>query len=73
VIERGVAAFARSPNGGLLVTSVGSALVHRDLIVTLAARHPTRGNPVGIWGTSFEFDGRGRDFNNKMLRLVAGS
>jgi putative ABC transport system substrate-binding protein len=38
-IERAVAAFARSPNGGLIVTASGSAFVHRDLIVTLAARH----------------------------------
>jgi putative ABC transport system substrate-binding protein len=30
---------ARSPNGGLIVTASGSAFVHRDLIVTLAARH----------------------------------
>jgi putative ABC transport system substrate-binding protein len=38
-IERAVAAFARSPNGGLIVTPSGPAFVHRDLIVTLAARH----------------------------------
>jgi putative ABC transport system substrate-binding protein len=38
-IERGVAAFARSPNGGLIVTGSALAVVHRDLIVTLAARH----------------------------------
>ena len=38
-IERAVAAFARSPNGGLIVTPSGLASVHRDLIVTLAARH----------------------------------
>jgi putative ABC transport system substrate-binding protein len=38
-IERAVAAFARSPNGGLIVTGSGSAQLHRDLIVTLAARH----------------------------------
>jgi putative ABC transport system substrate-binding protein len=37
-IERAVAAFARSPNGGLIVTASALALVHRDLIVTLAAR-----------------------------------
>jgi putative tryptophan/tyrosine transport system substrate-binding protein len=37
-IERAVAAFARSANGGLVVT--GSAMeVHHDLIVTLAARY----------------------------------
>jgi putative ABC transport system substrate-binding protein len=39
-IESAVASFARSPNGGLVVTtSGGAAEVHRDLIVTLAARH----------------------------------
>ena len=38
-IERAVAAFARSPNGGLIVTASASAIVHRDLIITLAARH----------------------------------
>ncbi len=38
-IERAVAAFARSPNGGLIVTPSGPAFVHRDLIIMLAARH----------------------------------
>jgi putative ABC transport system substrate-binding protein len=38
-IERAVAAFARASNGGLIVTGSTLALVHRDLIVTLAARH----------------------------------
>ena len=38
-IERAVAAFARSPDGGLIVTGSGQATAHRDLIVTLAARH----------------------------------
>jgi putative ABC transport system substrate-binding protein len=38
-IERAVAAFARSPNGGLIVTASALANVHRTLIVTLAARH----------------------------------
>jgi putative ABC transport system substrate-binding protein len=38
-VERAVAAFARAPNGGLIVTASGGAAVHRDLIVTLAARH----------------------------------
>jgi ABC-type uncharacterized transport system substrate-binding protein len=38
-IERTIAAFARSPNGGLIVTASGLAIVHRELIVTLAARH----------------------------------
>jgi len=38
-IERAITAFARSPNGGLIVTGSTLAGVHRDLIVTLAARH----------------------------------
>ena len=38
-IERAVAAFARSSNGGLIVTASPAATLHRDLIVTLAARH----------------------------------
>jgi len=38
-IESAVAAFARSPNGGLIVTTSTSALIHRELISTLAARH----------------------------------
>jgi putative ABC transport system substrate-binding protein len=38
-IERAVVAFARSPNGGLIVTAGGPTAVHRDLIVTLAAQH----------------------------------
>ena len=38
-IERAVAAFARSSNGGLIVTGSGLAQVHRNLIITLAARH----------------------------------
>jgi putative ABC transport system substrate-binding protein len=38
-IERAVAAFARAPNGGLILTGTGAAVRHRDLIITLAARH----------------------------------
>jgi len=38
-IERAVAEFARPAHGGLIVTPGASVSVHRDLIVTLAARH----------------------------------
>jgi putative ABC transport system substrate-binding protein len=38
-IERALAAFARSSNGGLIVTASSLAIVHRELIITLAARH----------------------------------
>jgi putative ABC transport system substrate-binding protein len=38
-IERAITAFARSSNGGLIVTGSALTLVHRDLIIALAARH----------------------------------
>jgi ABC-type uncharacterized transport system substrate-binding protein len=38
-IERGVAAFARSGNGALIVVGSTLSLVHRELIIALAARH----------------------------------
>jgi ABC-type uncharacterized transport system substrate-binding protein len=38
-IERAVTAFARSPNGGLIVTASTLGAVHRNLIIALAARH----------------------------------
>jgi len=38
-IERSVTAFSRSANGGLIVAASPGALVHRDLIISLAARH----------------------------------
>ena len=38
-IERAITAFARSPDGGLIVTAGPAATRHRNLIVTLAARH----------------------------------
>jgi putative ABC transport system substrate-binding protein len=38
-IERAVTVFAKSSKGGLILTGSSLALVHRDLIITLAARH----------------------------------
>ncbi len=38
-IERILAAYARSPNGGLIVTPSASVSVYRDAIITLAARY----------------------------------
>jgi putative tryptophan/tyrosine transport system substrate-binding protein len=38
-MERAITAFARAPNGGLVVTASPLSVVHRDLIVALAARH----------------------------------
>ena len=38
-IERAVTAFAKSGNGGLIVTASAFANVHRELLISLAARH----------------------------------
>jgi putative tryptophan/tyrosine transport system substrate-binding protein len=38
-MERAIAAFARGPNGGLIVTASQSAVTHRDLIISLATRY----------------------------------
>jgi putative ABC transport system substrate-binding protein len=38
-IDRAVTAFARSSNGGLIVTGSALAVLHSDLIIALAARH----------------------------------
>jgi putative ABC transport system substrate-binding protein len=38
-IEREVAAFAQSANGGLILTASALSAIHRDLIITLAAQH----------------------------------
>jgi putative ABC transport system substrate-binding protein len=38
-IERTLAAFARDQNGGLITTGSAFTVVHRDLIIALAARH----------------------------------
>jgi putative tryptophan/tyrosine transport system substrate-binding protein len=38
-IERAVSAFAGEPNGGLIVALGARVILHRDLIITLAARH----------------------------------
>jgi len=37
-MDRAVAAFAATPNGGLIVTASSLAYVHRDAIIALAAR-----------------------------------
>jgi putative ABC transport system substrate-binding protein len=38
-IEQDIAKFASAPNGGLILTGSSLSLVHRDLIIALAAQH----------------------------------
>jgi putative ABC transport system substrate-binding protein len=49
-IERGVAAFARQGNGGLIVTSSGRSIQHRDLIIAQASQH---GLPAVYYASAF--------------------
>jgi putative tryptophan/tyrosine transport system substrate-binding protein len=38
-VQRGITAFAQSSNGGLIVTGSPPTVIHRDLIIKLAAEH----------------------------------
>jgi putative tryptophan/tyrosine transport system substrate-binding protein len=49
-IEQSVKTFARSPNGGLIPVSSSTAVRHRELILTLAARHKL---PAVYWERFF--------------------
>jgi putative ABC transport system substrate-binding protein len=53
-IERGIAAMAPFSNTGLIVTANGETLVHRDLIVALAARFKL---PAVYWQRVFASSG----------------
>jgi len=48
-IERAVAAFARSGNGGMIVTASALATRHRELIIALAARYKLPAIYAGHW------------------------
>lgn len=71
-IERGIAAFARRANKGMLVTASALALIHRDLIVSLAARHRV---PAVYFHKSFVTSGGlisyGADFSDQYRRAAA--
>jgi len=53
-IERAIARFARSSNGGLILTASALAVVHRELIIALAARHKL---PAVYYRRTFVADG----------------
>jgi putative tryptophan/tyrosine transport system substrate-binding protein len=70
-LERGIAAFARE-NAGLIVTVGGIAIRHRDLIVTLAARHQLPAvYPFRYFVASGGLLSYGPD-NNEQYRRAAG-
>ena len=70
-IERGVAAFARGPNGGLIVTVGGISITYRDLISTLAARHQLPAvYPFRYFVTSGGLMSYGPDLNDQNRRAA---
>ena len=70
-IERAVAAFTVSPNGGLIVTSVGGVTRHRNLIIKLAAQHKL---PAVYWDRFIVAEGGlisyGPDFTDQFRRAA---
>ena len=71
-IKRAITAFAREPNSGLIITGSTLAGVHRDLIVTLAARHRL---PAVYFARYFVGGGGlisyGADVNDQLRRAAA--
>jgi putative ABC transport system substrate-binding protein len=68
-IERAVTAFARSANGGLIVTGSSLTALHRDLIITLAARHKS---PAVYWERFFVTNGGLISYRADSIRRAAG-
>jgi putative ABC transport system substrate-binding protein len=71
-IERPVAALARLGNAGLIVTASGMAVVNRDPIIALAARHKL---PAVFWQRFFVADGGLISYGDDVIehyRLAAG-
>jgi putative ABC transport system substrate-binding protein len=70
-IERAVASFARSSNGGLIVTQSASALVHRGPILTLAARHKLPAVYINrVWVTEGGLMAYGADYIDQYRRAA---
>jgi ABC-type uncharacterized transport system substrate-binding protein len=78
-IERAVTVFARSPNGGMILTGSALADVHRDLIIALAARHKlpavyfdrhfaTGGGLISYGPNSIDLHRRAAGYVNRILK-----
>jgi ABC-type uncharacterized transport system substrate-binding protein len=71
-IERAIAAFSSTPMGGLIVTADPAAIVHREAIIALAARHRLPAvYPYRFFITSGGLISYGLD-NIEQYRLAAG-
>jgi putative tryptophan/tyrosine transport system substrate-binding protein len=78
-IDRALGTFARSANGGLIVTASGWAAVHRELIITLAARYKlpavyyrryfvTRGGLLSYGYDQIDMNRRAAQYVDRILR-----
>jgi ABC-type uncharacterized transport system substrate-binding protein len=71
-LERAIAAFARSPNVGLVVTGSPATVAHRDLIVRLAAQHRLPAvYPVRIFVTAGGLMNYGPDLLDQFRRAAS--
>jgi ABC-type uncharacterized transport system substrate-binding protein len=70
-IERAIEAFARVPNSGLLLPPDATTVVHRDLIIALAARHRVPAvYPLHVFVVAGGLMSYGTD-QNDLFRLAA--
>ena len=70
-IERAITAFAQSPNSGLIVTGSPLSASHRDLFITLAARHRLPAVYFGrYWAAAGGLISYGPDFLDQFRRAA---
>jgi putative ABC transport system substrate-binding protein len=70
-IQRALAAFAREPNGGVIITASPSSLSHRELIISLVTQYRLPNvYPFRYYPTSGSLASYGPDVNNDYPRAA---
>jgi putative tryptophan/tyrosine transport system substrate-binding protein len=71
-IERAVAAFASSANGGMIVTAGASSVANRELIIALAARYrmPTVYHERGLYAAAGGLISYGPNYRDEFRRAA---
>ena len=78
-VEHAIAAFARTVNGGLITTSSALAVIRRDLIIGLAAKHklpavyyrrvfPASGGLISYGPDVIDLSRRAASYVNRILK-----